>query len=111
MSPGNRFGGFTNLSWDSSGSGKGHDNNAFLFSLNKNMKLTCNNQNCVIYCSKSFGPRFGGNSDILITGNHINCFSQIPSSFGVNEGVHPYFLTDMHKFDVKEVECFHVEYI
>ena len=74
MSPGNRFGGFTNLSWDSSGSGKGHDNNAFLFSLNKNKKLTCNNQNCVIYCSKSFGPRFGGYSDILITGNHINLF-------------------------------------
>ena len=67
------------------------------------MKLTCNNQICVIYCSKSFGPRFCGNSDILITGNHINCFSEIPSSFGVNEGVHPYFLTDRHKFDVKKV--------
>ena len=54
---GNKFGGYTTLSWGGSGSKK--DKSAFLFSFNNKEKYISQNDNDSIYCSSYYGPTFG----------------------------------------------------
>ena len=58
---GNIFGGYTELSWDTSCSFK-KDKSTFIFSFNKKKKYISNNDgNNSIGCYKQHGPIFGGN--------------------------------------------------
>ena len=63
-----RIGGFTMKNWDSSG-GYISDDKAFLFDLDLNEKYDVNKPENAIYCSKTCGPTFGGNHDILFGEN------------------------------------------
>jgi len=66
------FGGYTECSWDSSGSYKNGDN-SWLFSLRcptgHQVKLKPNSTTNHIYCYSSYGPTFGGGHDLLINGS------------------------------------------
>ena len=66
---GHIFGGFTTISWDSSGTYK-NDTQSFLFSVDKQTKypIVKNNQ-YAIYCGASYGPTFGGGHDIYVADN------------------------------------------
>jgi hypothetical protein len=91
------FGGFTNLQWGSTTSGicKANNPQAFIFSIDYNAKLTCHNQNYVIYCNSSFGPVFGSGKDISISNNwdsYTSC--NCGYSYGKNENItSKYYLT------------------
>ena len=104
---GNRFGGYSEQPWDKSGSYK-IDEKAFLFSLNKNKKLTINagGQNS-IYCHQSYGPTFGGNHDLYVSTNFDgNSYSNLLNVYGKKEGVEKYFLTGNYNFTPKEIEVY-----
>ena len=56
MNNGNILGGYTTKDWDSCGDWK-QDQNAFLFSLNENVKCFTISKNA-IFCYNSYGPYF-----------------------------------------------------
>ena len=63
-----RFGGFTSIAWDSSGSYK-TDEKAFIFSLDdKNCYYQKENNNGAnaIYCNSGYGPAFGNGHDFYL---------------------------------------------
>jgi len=66
-----RFGGYSDLTWDSTGSTKTNPKKSFLFSLDE--KKSFNSNSVGIYCSPSYGPTFYNNNtgynDILISSN------------------------------------------
>jgi len=78
-----RFGAYTTLSWDTSGSYKGNDSRAFVFSMDKQAKYGVSNQSYVTYNQNSYGPTFGGGHDIHIRsdmkGGYVN-----PHSYRAN---------------------------
>ena len=57
-----KFGGYTELEWDKSGSYK-TDESTFLFSINNKTKYTRRNNLCSIYCREDLAPSFGGDED------------------------------------------------
>ena len=65
---GRRFGGFTDVEWDQSGSYK-KGANGFIFSLDNNEIYYNKNSNYNIYCHSSYGPTFGGGPDFGIYDN------------------------------------------
>ncbi len=62
------FGGFTTVSWDSSGAYK-TDNHSFLFSVDERAKYPINKFTHAIYCDSSYGPTFGHGHDINVKDN------------------------------------------
>jgi hypothetical protein len=109
------FGGFTTLNWDSTTNNyKTNDPQAFIFSLDTKTKLTCHNQNYVIYCNSSYGPTFGGGHDIWISNNwDSGTYSNCGYSYGKNENItSPYYLTgntdNSYAFTPVEVEVYQV---
>ena len=66
---GHIFGGFTTVSWDSSGSYK-NDTQSFIFSVDKQTKYPIvQNHQYAIYCNSSYGPTFGGSHDFNVKDN------------------------------------------
>ena len=66
---GHTFGGYTTISWDSSGNYK-NDTQSFLFSVDKQIKYPIiNNYGNAIYCYSSYGPTFGGGHDLHVADN------------------------------------------
>ena len=63
-----RFGGFTSNSWDSITEYK-DDQNAFIFSLDKQEIYPYIKNGNAIYCNKNNGPTFGSGWNIWIEGN------------------------------------------
>jgi hypothetical protein len=108
---GMRFGGYTTLLWEpSSGTWKGKDPNAFIFSLDKKLKLTCNDQDYVIHNNSEYGPIFGAGFDIMVnTDFSNNCSSNTPHSYGKSEGVERYCLTgNSYNFTPEEIEVYQI---
>ena len=105
---GYKFGGYTELEWDQSNSGK-FDNSTFLFSINNREKYTKrNSQYCSIYCRKDLAPSFGGNlnPDIFCMGSckkgqicNTNTFATVKE---LNNGE--------NYFDVKEMEVYQIKF-
>ena len=63
-----RFGGFTSAQWNSPSGGEFKDDqNAFLFSLDKQKIYSYKKNGKAIYNDKDYGPIFGGGHDIGIT--------------------------------------------
>ncbi len=67
---GNRFGGFTAQTWESSNSKFKGDKYAFLFSLDKKKIYRYKNDGYAILCGINYGPIFG-RQDISVCGNSI----------------------------------------
>jgi len=110
------FGGYASVPWSSDGRYK-QDNKAFLFSLknprNQPLKLNiiANNVNA-IYHSSSYGPTFGGGSDLHISNlpnTNSTSYSNCPSSYTNNLISSPYYLGDSCNFQTVEVEVFQVD--
>ncbi len=99
---GHTFGGFTSVSWDSSGNYK-TDTLSFLFSVDKQIKYPIINAfTNAINCSSSYGPTFGSGCDLYIADNsnsnnssHViaNCAYNMPAASGKSYPV----LTDGNK--------------
>ena len=105
---GHIFGGFTTISWDSSGPYK-NDTQSFLFSVDKQTKypIVKNYQNA-IRCDASYGPTFGGGYDIYVADNSnsnknsytydnsksSDCSYNLPVAPGKSESI----LTDGEKY-------------
>jgi hypothetical protein len=108
---GMRFGGYTTLLWEPSiGTWKGNDPNAFIFSLDKKLKLTCNDQDYVIHSNSDYGPIFGAGFDIMVNPDFSSISSSnTPHSYGKNEGVERYCLTgDNSDFTPEEIEVYQI---
>ena len=74
-----RFGGFTTQVWDYSNSFK-KDENAFLFSLDKNKiyKIKPNCEGRAIWSGQNYGPIFGSNSGGIFGNSHDICIGRNP---------------------------------
>lgn len=85
---GRRFGGFTNLPWESPSSSilKANDPQAFIFSLDHKKKLTCHNQYNVMICHSNSGVCFGAGLDIFIKDKFSYSHSYC-TSYGEKEGI------------------------
>ncbi len=100
------------MSWDSSDTWKANDPQAFIFSLDHKTKLTCHDQQYVIYCGISQAVYFGY-SDIIIYDNLASGSFSSCCSYGKNEGIaeEPYYLTGNTEdcyFTPTEVEVYQV---
>jgi hypothetical protein len=110
------FGGFTPIEWDSS-SGYKHDSSqkSFLFTM-KNprnsvpRKFGMSSSSNAIYCSGSYGPRFGSGNDIVVfNGCNANnsSYTNLGGAYVNDTGIAGYqvFTGEQH-FTVKEIEVF-----
>ena len=102
------FGGYTELSWDRSGSYK-KDKSTFIFSFNNKEKYTARNNNDSIACVSDEGPRFGcGYPEIYFNGNLAKGESYDDSSCTFSDGR---VLTNGEaNWDVKELEVHKIIY-
>ena len=104
---GYKFGGYTELPWDISGTKK--DKSTFLFSFNNNQKYTARNNNDTIACVSSEGPRFGCNWPEIYfcaTLNRGQSYDSDNCTFIRNR-----LLTNGEEYwDVKELEVYKIIY-
>ena len=117
---GNVFGGYTECTWNHTGTYK-QDNNAFIFSLvnkdNKPIKMKPKNPAHAIYCNSSWHITFGAEQDFHIAPNS-NTSNKSWSNLG-NTYKHPTyqyqsneaknFLAGSHNFCTSEIEVFRVD--
>ena len=68
---GRRCGGFTSISWDTSGFYK-KDTTAFLFSLENKLHFPVKNTDNAIRCSSDLGPKFGSGDDLSACNEPFN---------------------------------------
>ena len=66
ISNGFRFGGFSGISWTSEKNKWVKDKDAFLFSLNNNLKFNNNNTEYTVYHGSGYGPDFGNICNELV---------------------------------------------
>ncbi len=112
---GRRFGGYTKLLWNSDENEKykGNDPSAFIFSLDKRIKLQSNNDNIIIYCDNNYGPCFG-KGDIIISDNfnQQESSSRLLNSYGKHELSEKtrtnIYLAGIENFIVKRIEVYQV---
>ena len=104
-----RFGGFTDLQWDQSGSYK-TGSNPFIFSLDEKEIYYSKNGSNSIYCNSSYGPTFGGGHDFYICGgcNSSNSsYENMNNSYENNGKKYP--LTGSNNFLVADYEVYQLE--
>lgn len=109
------FGGFTEQSWDSSGSYK-YCNESFIFSLVNpsgsvptKLPLKPDQTKYGIYCNSGCGPAFGGGHDLTIcedANSSSKSFSSLGNSYECPRHITSTFLTEERTFLVSEVEVF-----
>jgi hypothetical protein len=110
------FGGFTPVSWNSlSGSKADNTKKSFLFTLknprnSEGRKFLISNTSCAIYCSSSYGPTFGGGSEIYVcdscntdTSSYTNFGSYYVNDTGIDGRQ---VFTGEYNFTVKDIEVF-----
>jgi len=113
------FGGYTDIAWGSSG-GYSSTSNAFIFSLHNKeglgpFKSMVRHPSRAIYRHSSYGPTFGGGSDISIADNansNTRSYSQfgIHGDYSVPSGVQEQYtiLAGTRSFTPDEVEVFYL---
>ncbi len=108
-----KFGGFTSVGFDSSGY-ELRDDNAFLFSIDKQKIYDIIPGNNAIYCNRKFGPIFCAEPDssaysIFIPDNYLKnkstttkvCYCyKIEENFELNNGKKEFFVKEMEVFRV-----------
>ena len=102
-----RFGGYTELEWDSYSFEK-KDNSTFLFSFNNKEKYSKRNNNYSICCSKDQGPKFGWGPQIYFYENLINgrSIKSDNNSFVLDN----IFVDGKEEWETKEIEVFQIIY-
>ena len=113
---GHTFGGFTTISWDSSGSWK-NDTQSFLFSVDKQTKYPIvNSYGNAIFCGSSYGPTFGNGHTIYVSDNsNSNSNSHVSNgnAYNILAGANgkPSILTDGNQnFQTTEIEVYLVQW-
>ena len=96
------IGGYTSNPWSSSNRFK-YDQDAFLFSINKEEKYNIINYNSACYHSKDDGPCFGNNGELKIADN---CFKEYSIT---NNESNCYEFNDINLIGKKEVSSFIVK--
>ena len=106
---GRRFGGFTDQSWDQSGSYK-TGSNGFIFSLNNKEIYYNKNNSYNNYCDGSYGPTFGGGHDFYLCDN---CNTSISSYNNSDHSYQTYgkkcAMAGTYNFYVKDYEVYKIE--
>ena len=106
---GYKFGGYTELPWDSS-SGEKKDRTTFIFSFNNKQKYEAKNNNGSIYCGCSEGPRFGCNWPEIYLPYSLNKGRSFDNS--KNTFLQGKKLTNGEEtWDIKELEVHKIVYI
>ena len=106
---GRRFGGFTDVKWDQSGSWK-KGSNGFIFSLDNNEIYYNKDSNCNIYCNSNCGPTFGGGFDFYLSNNcdkNNNSFDNSSNSYDTKGK--KYALAGREYFYVEDYEVYKIE--
>jgi len=108
---GHIFGGFTSVSWNSTGNYY-KDSSAFLFTIVNPHNLPPTkypiSNSSAVYCGSSYGPTFGGGHDICIANNanmNNSSYTSFPSSFLDTTGKGNTTFTS-NNFTVTEIEVF-----
>ena len=104
------FGGYTELPWDQSNSGK-KDKSTFIFSFNNKQKYSSRNDNDSITCQSEEGPRFGcGWPEIYFNGtlDKGQSFTQAEYSTFIGSKA---LTNGEENWDVKELEVHKIIYI
>ena len=110
---GNKFGGFTSIGFDSSGY-ELRDDNAFLFSIDKQKVYDIIQGNNAIYCNRRFGPVFcsklySSAYSLFIPDNYLynkstttkKCYCyKMEGDFELNNGKKEFFVKEMEVFRV-----------
>jgi hypothetical protein len=112
------FGGFSSLAWDSSGQWKvDNARKSFVFSVRNphnspDKKFSLTNPIYTISCHSSYGPTFGGGSDIYVAdgcNNNTSSYTNLGHSYTNDTGIaQTQFFTGERNFTVKEIEVFQV---
>jgi hypothetical protein len=112
------FGGFTPISWASSGSSKADNSQqSFLFSVKdcRNSAPRCFplvNSSYAIYCNSSYGPTFGGNPDLYVAdacNENISSYTILGYGYRNDTGMSPnQVFTGEQNFQVKKIEVFSI---
>ena len=96
------------VAWDQSNNYK-NDNEAFLFSIDKNKKYSVKTATHAIYCGVGYGPTFGSGHDIHITtnsntnnGNYCNA----PNVYNIPNGFSD--LSGQYNFTCNEIEVYSI---
>ena len=107
---GSKFGGFTDLDWDSESGAKYGNGNTFLFSINRQKKYSFNGEYYEIFCNKKNSLYFGYDGDLLISDNWDKdySYSYFPSSYGINENAENNEMVPI-KFRPIEIEVYMVK--
>jgi hypothetical protein len=106
---GYKFGGYTELQWDKSGTHK-KDKSTFIFSFNNKEKYTARNNNNSISCFYDEGPRFGCGYPEIFFNKTLNIGESFDNSS--NTFLEGRKLTNGEQFwDVKELEVHKIIYI
>ena len=106
---GRRFGGFTDVEWDQSGSYK-KGSNGFIFSLDNNEIYYNKDSNWNIYCHSNYGPTFGGGHDFCIYDNcdkNNNSYDNSGCSYDTKGK--QYALAGTYNFYVEDYEVYKIE--
>ena len=106
---GRRFGGFTDQSWDQTGSYK-TGSNGFIFSLDNKEIYYNKNNSYNIYCNSSYGPSFGGGYDFYLCNN---CNTEY-SSYNESDNSYQTYgkkcaMAGTYNFYVKDYEVYKIE--
>jgi len=108
---GNKFGGYTSISWKSPSSGDYiKDEKAIIFNLDKKKFAKSIDSNS-IYCNANYGPSFGGGYDLYICDNFISNNNNYNSTgngykfdgegdYFLNNGTNNFYVEEMFVFNV-----------
>jgi hypothetical protein len=117
---GRRCGGFTSISWDTSGFYKS-DPSAFLFSLDSKQHFPVKLTDKAIYCQGNYGPHFGNNGDArdlsayyepFNSGNNCRSRPEKPTYMIPKDANGKSVLTGVaDDFNAAEIECFQVIFV
>ena len=105
------FGGYITISWESPSDWtyKGNDDNAFIFSVNNNLKFSIQNKKYVIYLHKDCVDF--GNNDIYVASDFLNENSSCNNYKGYNGyNAPPEKIAGGSNFRIKELEVYLIQF-
>ena len=107
-------GGFTEQTWNTTGTHK-EDKNAFLFSVDRKMKFPVKSPNMAIYAHAGYMTTFGGGHDLYLAANcntHQSNYSNLGHSYDASKlssNDSKNALGGAYQFKVEEYEVFEVQ--
>jgi len=107
-SNGLRFGGYTSQSWNGQAYNYINANDAFVFSLDKQIKITPRYPQYATYNNVNYGPTFGGGHDIYLRNDLQYGYVNMHSFYGGN-GMGYYLTNGDFSFTPVEVEVYLVK--